>query len=34
VETARLLESRGVQLEVIWDEGSGILLDGVKPFME
>jgi hypothetical protein len=32
-EAAKILEARGVQVEVIWDEGSSIMVDGVKPFM-
>ncbi|KAI8465553.1 MAG: hypothetical protein J3K34DRAFT_525282 [Monoraphidium minutum] len=31
-ETAKLLASRGVEVEVIWDEGSPIVMDGIKPF--
>lgn len=30
---ARLLESRGVQLEFVLDEGGIVILDGVPPFV-
>jgi hypothetical protein len=29
---AALLESQGIELEIVWDEGVGISLDGLPPF--
>lgn len=30
---AGLLRERGVELEVVWDEGSCVLSDGLRPFI-